>query len=215
MSYLRTHAGVVVQLAGQHLALVSVALLIALLFALPSALLVVRRPALRGPLLGLLGAIYTIPSLALFALLIPLQGLGFWTGVTGLAAYAQLILVRNIVAGLSGVDRAVVEAAHAMGLTPRQILWRIETPLAMPVALAGIRLAAVSLIGIATIASLIDAGGLGTLIFAGLGQYNLPKALAGAIAAMLLAVAAELALRALEQRYRRPFLVSGKRAGSS
>jgi osmoprotectant transport system permease protein len=201
VQYLYHHAGQIVQLSAAHLALVGTALGIAFVIALPLALWVANRPAVGGPILGLLGAVYTVPSLALFALLIPVLGLGFWTAVIALAAYAQMILVRNFAAGINGVDRATVEAARGMGMRPWQIFWFVERPLAMPVALAGIRLATVSLIGIATIAAWINAGGLGTLVLDGI-QHDYPqKAVAGAVAAVALALAADFGLRRIEARY--------------
>lgn len=200
MSYLARHPLLVAGLAAQHLELVGASLLIALCFALPIGVFAARRRRAAGPLLALLSIIYTIPSLALFALLIPLLGLGFWTAVTGLAAYAQMILVRNTSAALLGVDQAVVEAARGMGMSGAQVLWQIERPLAMPVFIAGVRVAVVSLIGIATIAAWINAGGLGVLVLDGIEHDYASKAVAGAVAAVLLAFAADFSLRRLERR---------------
>ena len=203
MAYLVHHFGLVAQLAGAHLLLVGTSLACALAIAVPLAVLVTRKRRWEAPLLGLFGIIYTIPSLALFAFLIPILGLGFWTAVVGLAAYAQMILLRNFAAALHGVDAAAREAATGMGMSPAQVLWRVERPLAMPVAIAGIRLATVSLIGIATVAAWINAGGLGTLVLDGI-QHDYPqKAVAGALMAVVLALGSDVALRALEQRYRR------------
>ena len=203
MIYLVRHADLVLRLAVQHIALVGMALAIALCVAVPAGIFAARNPRLATPLLGLFGIIYTIPSLALFALLIPLLGLGFWTAVTALAAYAQMILVRNTAAALAGVDAATVEAAYGMGMSRAQTLWRVERPLAMPVFVAGVRLATVSLIGIATVAAWINAGGLGTLVLDGIEHDYPDKAVAGAIAAVLLAFVADLALRRLEGAYAR------------
>ncbi len=203
MRYLTAHPALVARLTAQHLELTLVSLTVALALAIPAGILVARHRLFGIPVLGVLGVIYTIPSLALFALLIPLEGLGFWTAVTALAAYAQLILVRNIASGIGGVEPSVIESARGMGMSKWQILWRVERPLAMPVALGGLRLAAVSIVGIATIAALVDAGGLGTLIFAGIQQYNISKALAGAAACVMLAIGLEVCLRYAERRYRR------------
>ncbi len=203
MIYLIRHADLVLKLGLQHVALVTTALAIALCVALPAGILAARNPRLATPLLGLFGIIYTIPSLALFALLIPVLGLGFWTAVVALAAYAQMILVRNTAAALAGVDAATVEAAYGMGMSPGQTLWRVERPLAMPVFVAGVRLATVSLIGIATVAAWINAGGLGTLVLDGIEHDYPDKAVAGAIAAIVLAFVADLALRRLEGAYAR------------
>jgi osmoprotectant transport system permease protein len=127
-------------------------------------------------------------------------GLGFWTAVVGLAAYAQMILVRNTLVALRGVDPAIVEAARGTGMTGSQIFWRVERPLALPVFIAGVRVATVSIIGIATIAAWINAGGLGVLVLDGIEHDYPAKAVAGALAAVILAFAADFALRALERR---------------
>jgi osmoprotectant transport system permease protein len=201
VNYLLRHPDFVARLSLEHLGLVATALCIALVIAVPAGIVVSRYRALTTPVYGVLGIIYTIPSLALFALLIPLLGLGFWTAVIALAAYAQMILVRNTAAALSGVNAATVEAARGMGMSPSQTLWLVQRPLAMPVFIAGVRLATVSLIGIATIAAWINAGGLGSLVLDGIEHDYPDKALAGAIAAVILAFAADYALRRLERLY--------------
>ena len=185
---------------GQH-ALISVAALaIALAIAVPLGVLAARSPVAGAPILAALGAIYTIPSMALLGVLVLVEGLGFWTAVTALAAYAQMILVRNVAAGIAGVDRSVVEAARGLGMGEWQVFWRIERPLATPVFIAGVRVAAVSIIGIASVAAWVGAGGLGTLIFAGIDQGNDAKAVTGAIAAMLMALSVDFALRRAEKQ---------------
>ncbi len=201
MNYLLRHPDLVARLSLEHLGLVATALCIALVIAVPAGIAVSRYRALTTPVYGVLGVIYTIPSLALFALLIPLLGLGFWTAVVALAAYAQMILVRNTAAALAGVDAATVEAARGMGMSGAQTLWLVQRPLAMPVFVAGVRLATVSLIGIATIAAWINAGGLGSLVLDGIEHDYPDKAVAGAIAAVILALAADYALRRLELVY--------------
>ena len=164
---------------------------------------ITRKRRFEPVVLGVFGVIYTIPSLALFAFLIPVLGLGFWTAVIALAAYAQMILIRNFSAALLGVDPAAREAAYGMGMNRAQTLWRVERPLAMPVAIAGVRLATVSLIGIGTVAAWINAGGIGTLVLDGI-QHDYPqKAVAGALAAVGLALLADFALRRVERSYRR------------
>jgi osmoprotectant transport system permease protein len=203
VTYLFAHFGDVVQYGIQHLAITATSLLIALGIALPVGVLVARAPSLGAPVFGVLGTIYTIPSMALLGVLVIVQGLGFWTAVTALAAYAQMILVRNIAAGISGVDRTIVEAARGTGMSSWQVLWQVERPLAMPYVIAGIRIATVSIIGIASVAAWVGAGGLGVLIFAGIDQDNYPKAIIGALAAMILALAADGTLRIVERRYRR------------
>jgi osmoprotectant transport system permease protein len=201
VNYLLRHPDLVARLSLEHLGLVATALCIALVIAVPAGIVVSRYRALTTPVYGVLGIIYTIPSLALFALLIPLLGLGFWTAVIALAAYAQMILVRNTAAALSGVNAATVEAARGMGMSSAQTLWLVQRPLAMPVFIAGVRLATVSLIGIATIAAWINAGGLGSLVLDGIEHDYPDKAVAGAIAAVILAFAADYALRRLERLY--------------
>ncbi|HWE60489.1 MAG TPA: ABC transporter permease, partial [Chloroflexota bacterium] len=167
MSYLLDHRDQVLTLFIQHLQLAGTALGISLLIALPLGILISRYPHLYVPVIGVLGAIYTIPSLALLALLVPFVGIGQEPAHIALVAYAQLILVRNIVTGIRGVDAAVIEAAFGMGMSPFQVLWRIELPLALPVIIAGVRIATIAIIGIGTVAAYIDAGGLGTLLFEG------------------------------------------------
>lgn len=203
MNYLFRHLGLVAELTLAHMLLVATALAIALLVAVPLAILISRNRRFEPPVLGLFGVIYTIPSLALFAFLIPVLGLGFWTAVSALAAYAQMILIRNFSAALLGVDPAAREAALGMGMSRAQTLWRVEGPLAMPVAIAGVRVATVSLIGIGTVAAWINAGGIGTLVLDGI-QHDYPqKAVAGAFAAVVLALSADFVLRSVERQYRR------------
>ena len=200
MTYFLEHQPDVWLAVGQHALISAVSLLIALLIAIPLGVLAARSRAIGAPVLGILGAIYTIPSMALLGVLVLVEGLGFWTAVTALAAYAQMILVRNVSAGIAGVDRGIVEAARGLGMGPWQLFWRVERPLATPVFIAGVRVAAVSIIGIASVAAWVGAGGLGTLIFAGIDQGNDAKAVTGAIAAMVMALAVDFALRRAERR---------------
>ena len=203
MNYLFGHPGEVAFRLGQHLELTATALGIAFAIALPLGVLAARSKRASAPLLGILGAIYTVPSLALFALLIPLLGLGFLTALVALVAYAQMILVRNIVAGLRGVPEALRDAARGLGMTPWQSFRRVELPQALPVIVGGVRIATVSLIAIANLAAWIDAGGLGVLLFAGLRNEDPGKIVAGSLASALLAICADAALRALERRLAR------------
>jgi osmoprotectant transport system permease protein len=183
----------------QHLNLTATALGIALLLSLPVGLLVARWRRGGDVILGVLGVLYTIPSLALLVLLIPFLRLGFRLAVTVLVIYAQLILVRNIAVGLRGVDPAVSEAARGMGMSGWQRLVRVELPLALPVIIAGIRIAALSTIAIATVATLVNAGGLGKLLFDGVNQSNYAKIYVGSFCIALLAIAIDQALRLLER----------------
>lgn len=200
MRYLLDNPALVLRLLGQQLWLTSAALALASIFALPLGVLAARNARVRGPLLGILGAIYTIPSLALFVLLIPLMGLGSGPALVALVAYAQIILVRNITVGLLGVDAAALESARGIGMTVWQCFWRVEIPLALPVILAGARVAVLTTISIGTLAAFINAGGLGTLLFIGVSQSYPDKIVAGAIGVTVLALAANALTRALEGR---------------
>lgn len=184
----------------EHVSLTVQSLLIALAIALPIGILLTRVKWLEGPVLGVLGLLYTIPSLSLLVLLIPWVGLGPDNAIIVLVIYAQIILVRNIVVGLNGVDRATVEAARGMGMNGWQRLWRVELPLALPVILAGVRIATVAIIGIATVAALIRGGGLGTLLFQGVARNSTDRIVAGAFGAALLAGIANGLLYFAERR---------------
>jgi osmoprotectant transport system permease protein len=200
MRYIINNPGLVGMLFLEHLRLTLVVLAISLLFAVPLGVLIARLPRLRGPVLGVLSVIYTIPSLSLFVLLIPLSGLGVTTAVIALVAYAQMLLVRNWLTGLTGIDPTIIEAAKGIGMGGWQRFWQVEFPLALPLLLAGIRLAALSTIGIGTIAAYINAGGLGTLLFTGVITANYDKILAGSIAVSALAIGVNYLLRFLERR---------------
>jgi len=200
MTYLVTHLPEVGELLVQHLRMTAIALGLGLMIAIPVGVLIARVRWLQGPVLAVLGVVYTIPSLSLFVLLIPLFGLGLTPAVIALVAYTQLLLVRNWLEGLLGIDPVVVEAARGMGMSYLQRFWQVELPLALPLLLAGIRLAAVSAIGIGTIAAFINAGGLGELLFEGVITANPQKILAGAVTVSLLAVGINYFLRYFERR---------------
>ncbi len=174
--------------ALEHLWLVLVTLLISL--AVAAALTVACEGSRRfsGTLLNLLSMVYSIPSLALLALFIPLTGLGRTTAVIVLVIYTQYLLLRNFLAGLSGVDPAVTEAAAGMGMTRMQVLARVKLPLARRALIAGVRIASVSTVGIATIAASINAGGLGMILFDGLRTMNFAKILWGSLLSAAMAV---------------------------
>ena len=184
----------------QHVQLTVLALLFGLLLAFPLALMAIRWPRTYGPVLGFTGVLFTIPSLALFVLLIPFTGLSVRTSLIGLTLYTLLILVRNIVEGLRGVDRDVREAAEAMGYTRARQLFRVELPLALPVIMAGIRIATVTTIGLVTITALIGQGGLGQLFIEGFTRNFATPILVGIVLSALLAFAADLALVGLQDR---------------
>jgi osmoprotectant transport system permease protein len=183
-----------------HLGLVFAALGLALLLALPLGLLVARRPRLQAALLGTASLLYSLPTLALFALLVPVLGLGFWPALVALVSYAVPVLLRALVAGLAGAPPAVLDAADGMGLTPAQRLWRVELPLAMPALLGGLRVASVTLVSAATVAAYISAGGLGALILTGLDQGHTEKILVGAGIVAVLALLLDAALGAVQRR---------------
>ncbi len=199
MTYLQTHAARVLSLLGAHVELVAVALVAALAIALPLGILAARAKRRASLLLGTLGAIYTIPSLALLALLVQAVGLGPLPIFIALVAYAQFMLVRNVVAGIDGVDPAIRDAALGLGMSPRQSLLRVELPLAAPVMLAGARIAAIAMVALATLGGYVGGGGLGTLIFTGLALHHNDEIVAGSIAVSALAIAIDLALRAVER----------------
>ena len=199
MTYILRHPEIVATRFGEHLLLTFVSLAIALLIAFPLGVLAARRPRAGAITLAVLNVIYTIPSLALLAILVAFFGLGMPTAVVALVAYAQMILVRNVAEGLRGVSPAALDAADGLGFTPFARLVQVEIPLALPAIVGGIRIATVSLIGIATIAAWIDAGGLGTLVFEGLHQDDPDKIVAGSLAAIVLALAADAVLRVAER----------------
>ncbi len=187
----------------EHLTLVAVAMAFAVLIGVPLGMALTRRAALRRWVLGAANVAQTVPSLALFGFLIPVPvigGIGSRTAIVALALYALLPILRNTYVGITGVDAAVIEAARGMGMTDRQLLWQVELPLALGVILAGIRVATVISVGVATIAAAIGAGGLGTYIFRGVAMVNNQVILAGAIPAAILAVVADLGFGWLERR---------------
>jgi osmoprotectant transport system permease protein len=178
----------------QHLQLTGLAVLFGTVLAFPLALAANRWPRLYAPILGFTGVLFTIPSLALFILLIPFTGLRIWTALIGLTMYTLLILVRNMVEGLRGVDRDVREAAQAMGFTRTRQLFRVELPLALPVIMAGVRIATVTTIGLVTVTALIGWGGLGQLFLDGFTLDFPTPLIVGVVLSALLAFAADLLL---------------------
>jgi osmoprotectant transport system permease protein len=187
----------------EHVGLVAVATLIAVAIGVPLGIAIARSPRLRGPVLGFANVLQTIPSLALFGFLIPLPflgGIGARTAIVALVVYALLPIIRNTCVGIGGVDAAVREAAIGMGMTGGELLRLVELPLAAPVILAGIRIATVVGVGIATIAAAIGAGGLGEFIFRGVSMVNSTVILAGAVPAALLALLLDGGLHLLERR---------------
>lgn len=199
LDYLTENWREILRLTVDHVELSGIALLIGLAVAAPISAFVVGVRRATLPVLSFLGAIYTIPSLAMLAFLIPTLGLGRNPAIAMLAAYAQLSLVRNIVAAMRGVDPAVLEAASGTGMTPWQVFLRVRLPLALPVLIAGVRIATVTTISIATIAGVADAGGLGQVLFEGMSRRYTSEILAGTIAITALALTTDLTLRLVER----------------
>lgn len=175
----------------EHLQLTGLTLLIGFAISFPLALLAHRHRRLYPPITWVTGVLYTIPSLALFVTLLPITGLGTTTALIGLVAYTLLIFIRNTVAGLEGVPEDAKDAARGMGYTPRQILWRVEVPLALPVIIAGVRIAAVTTVGLVTITALIGLGGLGHFILQGLQLFFSTATIVGAVLSVALALAVD------------------------
>ena len=203
MSYLLENPDRVWALTEQHLRLVITSTLLSMLIGIPIGILITRLRWLEGPVINTAGVLYTVPSLALFAILIPYTGLGARTATIALVMYSLLAIVRNTVAGIDGVSRVTLDAARGMGMTGWQRLALVELPLALPVILVGVRVATVGSIGIATIAALIGAGGLGRLIFDGMRAIDTDRIVAGALVASLMALAADWGLARLGEALRR------------
>ena len=199
MNYLLAHPLEVGTLALEHLALVAAALAVALCIALPLGLALASRERASRLTLAVLGALYTIPSLALLALLVEALGLGSAPIFVALVVYAQFVLVRNVFAGVRAIDPAQRDAARGMGFSPVQRLLRVELPLALPVVLGGVRIAAVAMVALGTLGGYVGAGGLGSLIFMGFTLHHGDEIVAGSIAACALAIAIDAALRLAER----------------
>ena len=193
------HQDRIAQAILQHVELTVVAVLAGAAISLPLGLVAWRWRRTREPLLGAAGVLYTIPSLALFALLVPLTGLSALTAEVGLVSYTLLILVRNLVVGLEGVPAEVREAAVAMGMRPLGRLLRVDLPLALPVVMAGLRVATVTTIGLVTVTALLGEGGLGQLILDGLIRDFPTPLVVGALGSVALAVVADLGLAGVQR----------------
>ena len=205
IEFFARHRVEILQSTGEHVWLVGLTMLFATAIGVPLGIVVTRRRWLAKPILGSANVAETIPSLALFGFLLPIPWLGARAdrlAIVALTLYALLPIIRNTAAGISGVDPAVREAARGMGMTNGQVLWKVELPLSMPTVIAGIRVATVLTIGIATIAAAVGAGGLGEFIFRGLAMVNDQLILAGAIPAATLALGADFLLTLLERRLR-------------
>lgn len=198
IAYLSNYQEKLLTALVQHLQIVGITLLISILLAFAITLLSIRSERLVNAAIQIFSVIYSIPSLAFFAILIPIMGIGRNTAIFVLVLYNQFLLLRNIMAGLKGVDEPVLEAAMGMGMNQWQILYKVKLPLALPVIMAGIHLAIISTIGIATIAATINAGGLGTILFDGLRTMNTYKILWGTIFCAGIAWAADALLQMIE-----------------
>lgn len=200
VDYVRDNADAILAATRQHVTLTLVSVALGLALAVPLALLARRFRVLQTPVLGLAGVVYTIPSLALFAVLAPVTGLTGTTVVIGLVGYTQLVLVRNLLAGLDGVPEDVREAARGMGVGPLRMLLRVELPLALPTVLAGVRVATVSTVALVTVGVVVSNGGLGQLLFSGFNN-NLYRAeiFTATALCVVLALAADLLLLGLER----------------
>ncbi|MER8039867.1 ABC transporter permease [Streptomyces hydrogenans] len=197
--YLRTRREELTDALVQHIGLTAASVAIALLVAVPLALLVRARPRLAAPVLGLTTLLYTVPSLAMFSLLLPVFGLSSALVVTGLVLYALTILVRNTLAGLEAVPAETREAARGLGFGPWRLLWQVELPLALPVLMAGVRMATVSTIALTTVGSVVGRGGLGNLIEDALPTFFKAQVLAASVLCVLLAVVADLLLLGVQR----------------
>ena len=195
------HLGSLAQRIGEHMLVTVIAVAAGFVISFALALAVRRYPRIYGPILAVSGILYAIPSIALFVLFIPITGLSLLTVEIALVSYTLVILVRNIVTGLREVPPEVIEAARGMGYNDRQRLWRVELPIALPIIVAGLRIATVTTIGLVTIATLIGMGGLGYLIVNIGIQQRFPTAiLTGVITVVLLSSAVDLGLQALQRR---------------
>ena len=207
LDFLIKNRGQIASLTLEHLWLVGIAVAIAAAIGVPLGILVSRSAWLRKPVLGGTNILQTIPSLALFGFLLPAPWLGARAdrlAIAALVLYALLPIVRNTYTGIMAIDPAVKEAAVGMGMTDLDLLKKVELPLSVPFVLAGVRIATVTAVGVATIAAAVGAGGLGELIFRGVAMVNNQLILAGALPAALLAIVADLALGAIENRVRVP-----------
>ncbi len=202
LSFMASHADDLLEATSEHLMLLGATMLISCAVAACITVVCLRSRALGNAVVEIFGAAYAIPSLALFALLIPLTGLGFTSAVVVMVIYNQFMLVRNALEGIRRVDPALIEAARGMGMSDAQVLFKVQLPLALPAIIAGVRLASISTVGIATIAATINAGGLGSILLSGLRTMNIDKILAGTLCCALLALILEGSLQVLENRLR-------------
>lgn len=203
MRYILQHPQIVLKLTLQHIQISFVSVGIALFIGVVIGIILTRVKFLQGPVLAIAGVLYTIPSLALFAMLIPVMGLGLKPTVFALILYSQLAIVRNTVSGIETIDPSIIEVAKGMGMTGWQRLFMIELPLGLPVIMAGVRMVTVMAIGVATIASFISAGGLGDLVFLGMQTVDANIIIAGALPLVILTLGADAILVFLQKKMER------------
>lgn len=193
-SWVWDHTDDIAAATWEHIQLTAIAVGVGFLISMGLAVLGLRFPRTYGPITWVTGVMYTIPSLALFALLVPVTGLTFLTAEIGLVSYTLLILIRNITEGIRGVPPAITEAAIGMGYTKRRLFWEIEVPLALPAIMAGLRIATVTTVGLVTVTALITYGGLGGLIFRGLNRFFNTEIVVGVVLSVALAVLLDVLL---------------------
>ncbi|MBD2308556.1 ABC transporter permease [Chroococcidiopsis sp. FACHB-1243] len=215
--FLVKYAPEILQETATHILLVGISIGVATLVGIPLGICITRKPSLRQPILGIANVLQTIPSLALFGFLISVPligGIGARTAIIALTLYSLLPIIRNTYTGIINVDPAIREAGKGMGMTDRQLLLQVEVPLALGVILAGVRVATVIAIGVATIAAAIGAGGLGVFVFRGIAMVNNQLILAGAVPAAVLAILADWAIATLERRLTRRGTWEQRRLGA-
>jgi osmoprotectant transport system permease protein len=195
-----SHLGDIWQRLVEHLVLSGLAVAIGLVISFALCLAIRRWGRLYDPVTWVTGVLYTIPSLALFALLVPITQLTIWTALIGLVSYTLLILIRNIIAGFRSVPPEVREAAVGMGYAPNQLLWRVELPLALSIIIAGVRVAAVTTIGLTTVTALIGQGGLGFFILEGIQRFFTTPLIVGAVLSVAMAFVVDVSLVAVQRR---------------
>ncbi|MET9514809.1 ABC transporter permease [Streptomyces sp. NPDC002994] len=198
-AYLSTRREILLDAVLQHLQLTVVSVLLGLVLAVPLAVAARRRRGAAGPVLGVTTVLYTIPSLAMFSLLLPVYGLSAWLVIAGLVLYSLTLLVRNILAGLRAVPEETRQAARGMGYGPVRLLLAVELPLAFPAAMAGLRIATVSAVSLVTIGAIVGYGGLGNLIYTGMNAYFKAQVLTASVLCVVIAVAADLLLLGVQR----------------
>lgn len=213
-TYLLENFGRFIELLGQHIALVGISVVLAILIAVPLGVLATRNERAKGYILSFGNVAQTIPTLAIIALVFPLLGIGFLPSLVGLFAYAILPILTNTITGLEDVEEGAIEAARGMGMTENEILRRIKLPLAVPVIFAGIRTSAVLSVGTAYLAFFIGGGGLGVWVISGINLFNMPQVLAGAIPGALLAITMDTVFALIERKMGGKATVSERAAGA-